>query len=46
MRVYLIKDCSEIGPRIDIELDRIFEGCFKGKRIFTKTEEADQISQE
>ncbi|ELA42551.1 uncharacterized protein VICG_00303 [Vittaforma corneae ATCC 50505] len=33
IRNYLIKGVSEIGPRIDLELDRIFEGCFKGKRI-------------
>lgn len=34
IRNYLIKDVAEIGPRIDLELDRIFEGCFKGRRIY------------
>lgn len=33
LRNYLIKDTAEIGPRIDLELERIFDGCFKGKRL-------------
>lgn len=28
IRNYLINDITEIGPRIDLELERTFEGCF------------------
>lgn len=45
IRTYLVENCVEIGPRIDLELDRIFEGCFKGKRIFTKPEEINYTAQ-
>ena len=38
IRNYLIKGVAEIGPRIDLKLDRVFEGCFKGKRIYDDTE--------
>lgn len=33
VRNYLIKGVTEIGPRLDLQLGRIFEGCFKGKRV-------------
>jgi len=33
VRNYLIKGTSEIGPRMDLKLERIFDGCFKGKRL-------------
>lgn len=37
-RNYLLNDLSEIGPRIDLKLERIFEGCFKGQRIYSQPE--------
>lgn len=33
IRNYLIKDTVEIGPRIDLTMDLLFDGCFKGKII-------------
>lgn len=39
IRNYLVGSVLEIGPRIDIELDRIFEGCFGGPRVYGKPEE-------
>lgn len=46
IRVYLVKDCNEIGPRLDLELDRIFEGCFKGKKLYSKEKSNDEIAEE
>lgn len=34
VRNYLIKEVAEIGPRFELELERIFEGCFKGKKVY------------
>lgn len=39
MRNYLIKGVVEIGPRIEMRLDRIFDGCFKGKRMYDNVEQ-------
>lgn len=39
LRNYLIKDVTEIGPRLDLKLDRIFKGCFKGERIYSNLED-------
>lgn len=39
IRSYLVDGVLEIGPRIDIELDRIFEGCFRGPRVYGRPEE-------
>lgn len=46
IRVYLVKDGSEIGPRLDLELDRIFEGCFKGKRLYGKAKTVEAVEAE
>lgn len=44
-RNYLIKDLQEIGPRIDIQLDRIFKGCFKGIRLYGSNSKDIEIDQ-
>lgn len=36
VRNYLLKEVAEIGPRIELQLDRIFDGCFKGKKIYER----------
>lgn len=43
IRNYLIKEVNEIGPRIDMVLDRIFEGCFKGKKIYENQSEIKDV---
>lgn len=39
IRNYFIESGEEIGPRINMELDLILDGCFKGKTLYRKTEE-------
>ncbi|KAM0688686.1 hypothetical protein COBT_000040 [Conglomerata obtusa] len=48
MRVYAIEDgLKEIGPRIVLEIDKILEGCFKGKILYKKGEkEAVELNED
>lgn len=39
IRNYLVDGVAEIGPRIDVVLDRVFEGCFGGPRTYKRVEE-------
>lgn len=36
LRNYLIEGMQEIGPRMDLEIDTIINGCFKGNILYTK----------
>jgi rRNA maturation protein Rpf1 len=34
MRNYLIDGLAEVGPRLEMSVDKIIDGCFKGKTIY------------
>lgn len=36
MRNYIIDGMHEVGPRLELELDKILDGCFKGNTLYNK----------
>lgn len=39
MRNYIIDGMAEVGPRMEMELDKILEGCFKGATLYNRNNE-------
>lgn len=39
VRNYLADGMAEIGPRLEMELDKILDGCFRGKTVFNRNTE-------